>query len=162
MKTIMLLSIILLKTTCLLSQNDSILKSEIDKRTWSIEKGKRVNKKSIKIDTIDCQISIYKNMNEVKCLFEKSKKQLLISYYHKNNSFDKISIRENSLMPEDFWRLFIFYYKNDKELHVDERLYSSVRMHGIAGRMEDEVYKQYDKNITEDFLRKFILKLNEN
>jgi hypothetical protein len=85
-------------------------------------KSKLLKAGHVKIDSIEVQVSIYEYGEIVtESYFEKSKSKLSVAYLKFDKSSYKISTRENSIMPEDFWRTNEFDFENGKTLNGKER-----------------------------------------
>jgi hypothetical protein len=144
--------ILLLSYFCSFGQNDSI-----EKRIYDLgkEKTKLLKSENIKIDSIKVTVNVYEDRIETESYFDTT--YLLIG-----KSFDKIVTRENCpFKPEDFWRSYVYEFKNGKVVDEEERYYSSARMHGIAGHMDKEVRESYNKTLNSEFLKKFVVELFE-
>jgi hypothetical protein len=69
------------------------------------EKAKLLKSENIKMDSIEVQVSVYEgNTFVTESYFEKNKSKLSVVYSGFGKSSYQISTRENSAMPEDFWR----------------------------------------------------------
>jgi len=149
--------ILFLSYFCSFGQNDSI-----EKRIYNLgkEKTKLLKSENIKIDSIKVTINVYGDRIETESYFGKSK--LNTTYLLIGKSFDKIVTRENCpFEPEDFWRSYVYEFKNGKVVNEEERYYSSAKMHGIAGHMDKEVRESYNKTLNSEFLKKIVVELFE-
>lgn len=126
------------------------------------DKSKLFKSGNFQIDSIQVKVSIYENRIETENYFEKSKTKLSVIYFRKEENFNEIVTRENCpSMPEDFWRTYLFSFKNEKAINKEERYYSSSKMHGIAGHIDKEVRESYNKTLNSEFLKKFVVVLFE-
>ncbi|EKT3958443.1 hypothetical protein NTJ28_002457 [Flavobacterium psychrophilum] len=158
MKNIIFITLIL-SSFCSFGQNDSI-----EKRIFNIgkEKTKLIKVENIIIDSIKVKVSVYEDRIESESYFEKSKSNLTTTYLLVKNSFSKIVTKENcSFRPADFWRTYIYEFKDGIIVEEEERLYSSAQIEGIAGRLEKKVNESYNKTLNSEFLKKYVLILFE-
>jgi hypothetical protein len=149
--------ILVFSSISLFGQNDSIEKRKLNLEK---EKTKLIKSEIINIDSINVKIFVYEDRIETENYFEKSGSKLKVTYSLIGNSFEKIVTRENCpTLPEDFWRTYIFEFRNGNIVEEEERLYSSSKMHGIAGHIANEVNKSYSKTLNSEFLRKYVVEL---
>ncbi|REG91126.1 hypothetical protein C8P67_11719 [Flavobacterium aquicola] len=127
-----------------------------------LAKSKLLKSKHIKIDSIEVQVSIYEYGEIVtESYFEKSKSKLSVAYLKFAKSSYKISTRENSLMPEDFWRTNEFDFENGKVLNGKERFHFSGKMSGIFGKTDKEYRESFNKSLNSEFVEKYVVELFE-
>ena len=126
------------------------------------EKAKLLSSETIKLDTIEVKIFVYKDRVVTESYFEKSKSKLNISYLKIDKSFAKIVTRENSSMPEYLWRTNEFDFKDGKVSNGKERLCFSGKMHGIIGNSSEKEYgKEFNKTLETKFVEKYVVELFE-
>ncbi|MEN2415201.1 hypothetical protein [Flavobacterium mesophilum] len=146
MKSLVIL-FLLLNSLCLFAQNGH-------------EKPKLLKSESIKIDSIEVQISIYEwDTFVTESYFEKSKSKLSIAYTKFGKSSYRISTRENSSMPEDFWRTNEFNFENGKISNGKERFCFSGKMNGIFGKTDEEYRRYFNKALNSEFVKKYVIEL---
>ncbi|POS00628.1 hypothetical protein Q361_1391 [Flavobacterium croceum DSM 17960] len=149
--------ILILSNFCSFGQNDSL-----EKRIINLGKDntKLIKSENINLDSIKVKVFVYEDRIETESYFEKSESKLNVTYLLIGNSYEKIVTRENySSLPEDFWRTYIYKFRNGNIVDEEERLYSSSKMHGIAGHIADEVNESYSKTLNSEFLKKYVVEL---
>lgn len=124
------------------------------------DKSKLIKSRHIKIDTVAVQVSIYEYGEIVtESYFEKSKSKLSVAYLKFCKSSYKISTRENSSMPEDFWRTNEFDFENGKVSSGKERFSFSGKMNGMFGKTDEEYRESFNKSLNSEFLEKYVVEL---
>lgn len=124
------------------------------------EKPKLLKSENIKLDSIQVQVSVYEGKTFVtESYFEKSKSKLSVVYSGFGKSSYQISTRENSAMPEDFWRTNIFKFENGKVLKRKENFCFTGKMNAIFGKTDEEYRKYFSKTLNSEFVEKYVVEL---
>lgn len=141
--------VLLLNSLCLFAQEHT--------------KAKLSKSGNIKIDSIKVEISIYDDGSTIvtESYFAKSKSKLSVAYHKFGKSSYKISTRENSSMPDDFYRTNEFNFENGKVLNGKERFCFSGKMNGIFGKTDDEYRESFNKALNSEFVEKYVTELFE-
>ena len=125
-------------------------------------KSKLLKSGHVKIDSIEVHVSVYEYGEIItESYFEKSKSKLSVAYLKFDKSSYKISTRENSSMPEDFWRTNEFDFENGKTLNGKERFCFSGKMSGIFGKTNDEYGKYFSNTLNSKFVEIYVAELFE-
>lgn len=125
-------------------------------------KSKLLKSELIKIDSIEVQVSIYEYGEIVtESYFEKSKSKLSVAYLKFGESSYKISTRENSSMPEDFWRANYFDFENGETSKAKEQYCFSGKMSGMFGKTNDEYAKYFSSTLNSKFVELYVVELFE-
>jgi hypothetical protein len=142
--------LLLLNSLCLFAQN------------WNVTKPKLLKSEKIKIDSIEVQVSIYEYGGIVtESYFEKSNSTLSVVYKKYGKTSYNILTRENSSMPEDFYRTNEFDFENGKVQNGKERFCFSGKMNGMFGKTDDEYRKHFNKTLNPEFVEKYVAELFE-
>lgn len=124
------------------------------------EKAKILKSENIKIDSIQVQIFVYEgNAFVTESYFEKNKSKLSVVYSGYGKSSYQISTRENSAMPEDFWRTNTFKFENGKVLNRKENFCFTGKMNAIFGKTDEEYRKYFNKTLNSEFVEKYVVEL---
>ena len=128
----------------------------------NIGKAKLISSGKIKLDSIQVKIFVYKERIVTESYFEKSKSNLNVSYLKIDNSFAKITTRENSSMPEYLWRTNDFDFEDGKIFNGKERLFFSGKLHGIIGNNSEKEYREsFNKTLEAKFVENYVVELFE-
>ena len=113
---------------------------------------------SIKIDSIEVTISVYRDKIETESFFQKGKFKLNVVYSKIGESYNEIRTSENNLKFKYCYRINVFEFENGKVVNGEENYYLDQSRYEIDGRFE-EVKKSYNKNLNSEFLKKYVVEL---
>ena len=158
-KTSILLPLLIFFKSIAFGQVDINRNIEIKQYAHQLDSAQGVFKQlSFKMDTVQIDTKKYENRITAKCLFEKSRSYLTISYYLKSNNLILASVKEQSPKMDMCYYESLFFYSNNK-LTDDEC--GSIAPKCFAEPMNKSIYQIYGYNPSLDkiFLEDFVMKL---
>lgn len=117
-----------------------------------------LDSQQLKKDSIQVKTKLFSDKIIATCYFGKSKTELRIEFYLKNNALVFVKIVERSPIFSDLNRFTELYFENCHIFY--ESYYRSIRIcMPIDLKSDTDAFYGYNKTITSDFLKRYVLEL---